>query len=159
MQTVQLSLSLKSFLLIPSLLFTLLLSYCFPLHLPSSIYFYIYSFLHTLILTSSNCLLPLHFLSLLHYLILLFSSSSPLLIFFSSTFLLFLQAEAPLNTIMRLLRHLIPQVAHLTQDQSGADELQIIQFIRRTTMVIQSDMYGVVWFGLGRFDGMGWDVT
>lgn len=36
---------------------------------------------------------------------------------------------------MRLLRHLVPQVAHLTQDSSGVDEMQIIQYIRRTTMV------------------------
>jgi hypothetical protein len=36
---------------------------------------------------------------------------------------------------MRLLRHLVPQVAHLTQDASGVDEMQIIQYIRRTTMV------------------------
>lgn len=80
-------------------------------------------------LSPSYSILPSH---LLHYLILTFS----LLLLFSSL-TLFFQAEAPLNTIMRLLRHLIPQVAHLTQDQSGADELQIIQFIRRTTMVRQ----------------------
>jgi hypothetical protein len=36
---------------------------------------------------------------------------------------------------MRLLRHLVPQVAHLTQDASGVDEMQIIQYIKRTTMV------------------------
>ena len=58
---------------------------------------------------------------------------------------------------MRLLRHLIPQVAHLTQDQSGADELQIIQFIRRTTMVRQLNRHKVMgWDGMG-WDGMGWD--
>jgi hypothetical protein len=97
----------------------------------------------SLIVSLFSFLSPSHPLSSSH-------SHSPLL-FFSSSPLLFLQAEAPLNTIMRLLRHLIPQVAHLTQDQSGADELQIIQFIRRTTMVRHSD----------RHDAMRcwWDVT
>ena len=56
---------------------------------------------------------------------------------------------------MRLLRHLIPQVAHLTQDQSGADELQIIQFIRRTTMVrwtCDAVWWDGMWFDLIWFD-------
>ena len=37
--------------------------------------------------------------------------------------------------MLRLLKHLVPQVAHIAGDPNGVDELQVIQFIKRTTMV------------------------
>ena len=39
------------------------------------------------------------------------------------------------STLLRLLKHLVPQVAHIAGDPNGVDELQVIQFIKRTTMV------------------------
>jgi hypothetical protein len=36
---------------------------------------------------------------------------------------------------MRLLRYLVPQVANLASNNMAVDELQVIEFIRRTTMV------------------------
>jgi len=44
------------------------------------------------------------------------------------------KAELPLNTIMRLLRHLVPQVDELAA-AGGVDEMQVLDFIRQTTMV------------------------
>jgi hypothetical protein len=49
--------------------------------------------------------------------------------------------EQALNTLMRLLRHLVPQVTELAAgggrggDGGALDELQVINFIKRTTMV------------------------
>lgn len=44
------------------------------------------------------------------------------------------KAELPMNTIMRLLRHLVPQIDELTSS-GGVDEMQVLEFIRQTTMV------------------------
>lgn len=45
------------------------------------------------------------------------------------------KADLPLNTIMRLLRHLVPQIDELVQIDSSLDEGQLLDFIRQTTLV------------------------
>lgn len=44
------------------------------------------------------------------------------------------KAELPLNTILRLLRHLVPQVEEMASNGS-VEETQVLEFIHRTTMV------------------------
>mmetsp|Transcript_33988 Transcript_33988/g.34636 ORF Transcript_33988/g.34636 Transcript_33988/m.34636 type:complete len:901 (-) Transcript_33988:376-3078(-) len=44
------------------------------------------------------------------------------------------KAEVPLNTIMRLLKHLVPHVEEMASHGS-VDEIQVLDYIRRTTMV------------------------
>jgi hypothetical protein len=43
--------------------------------------------------------------------------------------------ELPLHTIMRLLRYLVPLVEEMAVLESKTDELSVLSFIRRTTMV------------------------
>jgi hypothetical protein len=45
------------------------------------------------------------------------------------------KAELPVATISRLLKHLGPQVDELATNSSTVDELQVMEFIRKTTMV------------------------
>lgn len=45
------------------------------------------------------------------------------------------KADLPLNTIIRLLKHLVPQVEELSASSIGADERMVIDFLRTTTMV------------------------
>jgi hypothetical protein len=44
------------------------------------------------------------------------------------------KAELPLNTIMRLLKHLAPQIEEFSTQQS-VDEKQVVDFLKSTTMV------------------------
>lgn len=45
------------------------------------------------------------------------------------------KAELPLNTIVRLLRHLTPQVDEMFAIEAAVDEKKVLDFIRSTTMV------------------------
>jgi hypothetical protein len=46
-----------------------------------------------------------------------------------------LKADLPLHTIMRLLKHLVPQVEDLAVKTAGVDEKAIVDFLKTTTMV------------------------
>jgi hypothetical protein len=47
-----------------------------------------------------------------------------------------IKSELPLNTIMRLLQHLVPQLEELSQKMEGVlDERQVVDFLKQTTMV------------------------
>ena len=45
------------------------------------------------------------------------------------------KTEFPLNTIVRLLKHLTPPIEEMIQTEDVVDENRIIEYIRRTTMV------------------------
>lgn len=45
------------------------------------------------------------------------------------------KAEMPLNTILRLLKHLVPQIDDMVAKTHSVDEKQVIDFIKSTTMV------------------------
>lgn len=45
------------------------------------------------------------------------------------------KAELPLNTITRLLKHLVPQVEEMAAKAHSVDEKQVVDFIKSTTMV------------------------
>lgn len=49
--------------------------------------------------------------------------------------LLKVKAEMPLNTILRLLKHLVPQIDDLVAKTHSVDEKQVIDFIKSTTLV------------------------
>ena len=46
-----------------------------------------------------------------------------------------LKADLPLNTIMRLLKHLVSQVEELANKNAGVDEKAVVDFLKSTTMV------------------------
>lgn len=45
------------------------------------------------------------------------------------------RSELPLNTILRLLKHLVPQIDDMVAKTHSVDEKQVVDFIRSTTMV------------------------
>jgi len=45
------------------------------------------------------------------------------------------KTEFPLNTVVRLLKHLTPPIEEMIQTEDVVDENRIIEYIRRTTMV------------------------
>merc|ERR1711871_671634 len=45
------------------------------------------------------------------------------------------KGELPLNTIMRLLKYLTPQLEEISSKQNGIDEQSLLEFVRRTTLV------------------------
>jgi hypothetical protein len=46
-----------------------------------------------------------------------------------------LKADLPLGTIMRLLKHLVPQIEDLAAQNVGVDEKAVVEFLKSTTMV------------------------
>lgn len=53
----------------------------------------------------------------------------------SEAWLQAVKADLPLNTILRLLKHLVPQVEEIASKNVGVDEKIVIDFLRSTTMV------------------------
>ena len=45
------------------------------------------------------------------------------------------KADLPLSTVLRLLKHLVPQVEDIAHKNVGVDEKFVIDFLRSTTMV------------------------
>ena len=53
----------------------------------------------------------------------------------SEAWLQAVKADLPLNTVLRLLKHLVPQVEEVASKNVGVDEKVVIDFLRSTTMV------------------------
>jgi len=62
-------------------------------------------------------------------------SDVPLRFLPSEAWLAAVKADLPLNTILRLLKHLVPQVEEIASKNVGVDEKVVIDFLRSTTMV------------------------
>lgn len=62
-------------------------------------------------------------------------SDAPLRFLPSEAWLAAVKADLPLNTILRLLKHLVPQVEEIASKNVGVDEKVVIDFLRSTTMV------------------------